>query len=515
MTTSTSATAAEQNKISGTTVLTVELHCHKTGSTFIENIVSQPDVLHRIRKIEIEFRGPPDNAAEIDLEATQDGNNDAASSHSSNPDRRANEGAREEVDEVVEDEFQRLCSSLANLLTAIKAHGGSISTFAWTLDSDGEGDRMGTRKPDFWAALCAHAPTLQSLTLQFFTHELHHLPPRDVAFPQLTTLVLDASSAHGDNGTFVDSLLKRSPALQSLDFSWPICDLDSCQIKNISWEYDFARLRELKLAGYDFNPQALIAFLDRCPLVELFYDGVDTELWDENDTGSDDAGADLDVAAVGPEKLRLRPVTLPLVKELKLGESQKVRTTGEWFDPQAARPIRKLCIKTVRAVEFTLEAVVEKLRERPTFELRVLEVDAVVQAWRPGDSVSRPTKALGSLLALLPRLDEMGIGMESSLTSFKDDATGKWVHPPAATGDDLKRILELIPRESQLRVLKVWDTRAKALPQTFWDGLTSLPSELEFLGWEGEEKEWYRLERVGEAVRAVSCADPREGSTGA
>jgi hypothetical protein len=83
----------------------------------------------------------------------------------------------------------------------------------------------------------------------------------------LTSLRIYAGGAHGDDGALIDSILRSSHALQTLYLSFPICDLEGCRIKGITWNYTFPSLQTLNLTTYNSDDTALSNFLLRCPRI--------------------------------------------------------------------------------------------------------------------------------------------------------------------------------------------------------------------------------------------------------
>jgi hypothetical protein len=70
---------------------------------------------------------------------------------------------------------------------------------------------------------------------------------------------------------------------------------------------------------------------------------------------------------------------------------------------------------------------------------------------------------------------------------------------------DLATILTLLPPTSQIKVLRLTDTRGEALPEDFLADFPPVPAGVEYIDWKAEEKVLYRLERDGVKVKAIAC----------
>lgn len=172
--------------------------------------------------------------------------------------------AAEEQEEIADRWSEEIvCPHLIIILDAIKPHGGGLTAFLWPAPRH-TGEYF-TRPQNFWRALYAHASTFQKLHPDFFCHEVHTVPPSPpcVTFEALKDLRLDTSSAHGDNGAAIDTLLKVCSNISTLHFEWPPCDLESCQNRNVSRAWRFPQLKHLRTSGWNFAPAAYTDFLVR------------------------------------------------------------------------------------------------------------------------------------------------------------------------------------------------------------------------------------------------------------
>ncbi|OAL46490.1 hypothetical protein IQ07DRAFT_658686, partial [Pyrenochaeta sp. DS3sAY3a] len=426
------------------------------------------------------------------------------------PTAAARLAARNASDEAGAKLASKLCAPLTQILTSILTSNGTLTSFSWHA-SYTSGTSF-TRPPSFWTALYAHAPTLQSLTLDFFEREIPTLPPPPSAFPLLKTLKLDAVGAHGDDGAAVDALLASCPSLESLQFTWPSCDLRGCQIQNIAWGYSFPLLTHLFLRGWNFAPLAFAEFLARHGNVEVYRDEIDF-YEDDEESRPRELGVDV----------------LPKLRALWKSGGRLASLPG-YFGGEAGREIEVLGVDVGGGGAEVLGQM--KGVER----VRVLEVNGSVLVWRVEEAESEdddededegdgkgekekdkapavPPPSIPEILSTaLPHftgLQELGIAMESGDILVYKSRDKKFAHPDAATEQDLTSLLTHIPSETTIRTLRISDTRAQPLPPAFLDALPPVPASLEYLVWEGRERAVYRLERRECGVRAVVCGDGR------
>jgi hypothetical protein len=397
--------------------------------------------------------------------------------------------------------LEKACLPIIELLDAILSAGGKLETFSWDIRHQFWDNSKVRRPSSFFTALWKHAPTLRKLGLGYFTHELHEVDGPTSPFPVLKELYVDASGAHGDDGTAVEDLLKLCPVLEKLEFYWPGCDLDSCQIQNISWKFEMPKLRYLALHGSDFAPVALAQFLENHPNIENFVDGVD---------------ADSHVPYEESEGPRLSKTALPNVRAVNRA-SESARYPEDWFSDEADRKIVHL------AVPWAWQGGVD-VSKNMARELKCLNINASnVTAWRPNkpdsddeeeerqrieaDPEKKLVKGVRKLLPSLTGLRELSIKLESQSVSMTLP-DGEFGSPPGMDETDLKVILSVLPKETAIRALRVWDSAGKPLPQSLLDDFPAIPSSLEYLKWEGEEKVLYRfIRREGGKVKAVPCEE--------
>ncbi|KAF2251514.1 hypothetical protein BU26DRAFT_549972, partial [Trematosphaeria pertusa] len=348
--------------------ITLILYDLKTAGALADHLLARPrEIVAKITSIEVETNElieESDDAESNGSAPSSADDGDAVSVTSSMSQRSdAVEGEGIEEEKVVHKEMNHLCAPLIRIMNAIEASGGSLHEFVW-IELD-PWDDNGIRPSSFWTALYQHARTLRSLSLGFFTHEVDEVPPPEVSFPALKELEINAVTAHGDNGAAIDKLLKGSSGLESLDLKWPQCNLDSCQITNITWDFTFERLRTLSVDGWDFNPPAFLSFLARCPNVERFYDGVYTYPGDDREVG---------------ESLRLPASTFPNLKALEGAGCSPPRSLDEWFDPAASRPIERLRVGVLRSPGAEENGSAWAAHAK---SLKVLKIYSNVRDWRP------------------------------------------------------------------------------------------------------------------------------------
>lgn len=276
---------------------------------------------------------------------------------------QALEEQEESAQQVSED---TVCQSLSIILDTVASFDGNLKTFSWPAPEH-TGSHF-TRPHSFWSALYAHSGTLQNLHLAFFCHEVHSLPPPPpgTTFEALKDLRLDTSSAHGDDGTTVDTLLKTCPNLSTLHVEWPPCDLESCQIKNLSWDWDFPQLEHLHTSGWNFAPASYTNFLVRHPDLTSIEERVDGP-YESEQCGS----APVRLPTTALQKLRV------LEKEYK--DTYSLR---DYSDPVASRPIHTLVLH-VHNYE-SIEQELLDIAVLPTAQagLRTLEFRGGISCWR-------------------------------------------------------------------------------------------------------------------------------------
>jgi hypothetical protein len=438
----------DRSGIYGTTDITVRIVGLEDVAKVVAEALADRSLPNRIRAVEIDITADleaeeqeQENANGEDANATNQVSDENANSDNEDAASVRSAGSKDSISPpirnaalfdrgYIDERMNRYCTPIIQLLDAIETSGGALASFSW--DSKcGWWDSSGTRPREFWDALWRHARTLKKLTLGFYTHEVHKVKPAEVHLPAMRELRINADTAHGDEGDAIEHLLATCGGLEVLVFQYPRCDLDTCQIKHITWDYSFPNLKVLDINGYDFAPEAFKEFLGRCANVEIFKDSVDREY------GSKDR------------------VTVPSAAMPKLRSLYKAYGTTndwrEWFDPETARPIEHL---TVRGGPFTELAIIAT--GHAVTGLRILEFEGYCTDWRvpepdsPDSDDSREeeeteeqkmgmtyrTLGVKNLLPKLLGLQELGIGLDSGNVTMSLPGGG-WGSPPSMNENDL------------------------------------------------------------------------------
>lgn len=431
----------EPNTIQGTNDLTLTINDIRSLDSLAQKVLSTPNLSTKTISISIKTELGEDD------DATYWGSTDKAADETLGPQAQEEEKELSDTEkriahwDALEKKGERratvLCKPLTDILSTLSSQAAALKHFSWTAEYY-HSTRF--RRPQaFWDALFAHAKTLESLRLDYFEHEVLHVCAPETTFSVLKSLTLDTSSAHGDKGVGIDGLLKACPNLEALDFSWPGCDLEGCQIQDISWDYTYSSLTRLRLRGWPIKSAPVAAFISRHPLVTTFSDGVDSEVSDKVVVGTTD---------------------LPKLSALKkMGHSESGFT--QYFDDKADRPLRHVSFCMSWGSARALKELVGL--PRATSQLKVLEFEeADVLDWRIEEEDSddseeeeeegkekyvpppRLCQVLKEQLAELHGLRELGVSMESSNTHIKQK-DGKYKDADPATGEDLVRYSLLFP----------------------------------------------------------------------
>jgi hypothetical protein len=432
--------------------------------------------------------------------------------------------------------YEKFGIEMSKIIQEIQHHGG-LEAFKWI-----GVDEENTRPAVFWESLWKTASTLENLNIQFSVHELEKLSklvshPQillhtvltrvaqtlpSVQFPVLETLSINASAAHGDNGSLVEAILQTCPALQDLDLSFPTCDLEGCRLQGITWQHTFPSLKALDVRTYNSDNAALSEFLLRHPKIA-------TLAWD----------VDADEGFIFPRD------SLPELRALSMdfrGRSELLKENVEVL----AR-CQHLAHLRVDGCPHTSYLEIAKLGNN----LKCLELNPGVYSWREGcgesgeepdsddeklaDSLEAETgmrnlpSIIGSMLEKLYGLQELAMDLETSCTSSRNDE-GKFVNPDSMNVKDLvsrfsitpltktpsecspliyklqRSIIKVLPKDTQIRALRLSDQRGLTLPEEVLENFPEVPASLEYLKWcIGETGLLYKLERNGGRVRAVEC----------
>jgi hypothetical protein len=560
--TSNSDTMKKENSVHGTTDITVKIFDLDNAGPFVETILSNPDMLFKITKIEIETReededSSTDTSENEDAIETADTTSTTSAQSDGSKATKQEETVSQQSADGADDETTRLCQPIVDLLAAISTAGGSLQIFVWRSEHGSYGFWYKFNRPlEFWTALYAHARTLRVLVLGYFSHELHKVPSPQVAFPNMKELMIDATTAHGDDGAAVDTLLKGCPHLESLIFDWPNCDLESCQIKNVTWNYSFPQLRRLMLRGNGFAPQAYIDFLARCPEVEEYRDAISFYELVEG-------GAEVEFPLMRFAKIRFPIDVFPRLRILS-GHSHSLRL-DEWFDEnhvEGGRPIESLDISSGQNSGALKELL--DLSDAARGRLKYLSIGTYAGEWRVDDdsnfggetkeeeagetsdcsedgeisdysddgeasdyseagkdaqsvaaamedaasklnpNLTKTARALKNLLPHLPALDTLNIDMGSGPTLIRN-AAGALVKPPLASSSDLRLLLSLLPSNprTNIRTLEINESEAMPLDREFLDSVRDELAGLDCIIWNGMKKVVYRVKREEDKVVGI------------
>lgn len=512
------------NVILGTNELTVKICNIETAHAVAKEVLETPGIAEKIKRIDIVTNDDDDEEEDKDGQGAKSGgkadntttdgkeNQTVSTQASSKGKRKAFLTAEQRLTArtQADKEGARLAARLCEPLCQILNSSVNLKHFSWTA-SYCAGTSF-TRPQMFWDALYAHSQTLESLHLDYFEREVRQLTDPKTTFPNLKTLKLNTVSAHGDDGTAIDALLSSCPNLSTLDFTWPGCDLDNCQIQNITWSYTYPSLTNLSLRGWNFAPKPLADFLTRHPSITTFSDGIDFQL---NDPGS--------------EAVQLDANVLPALKALYKSNGP-LSSILPYFGPAAERQIRHLALY----ISMGGGSVLSELATLPaaTSTIKTLELHGNITDWRlPDDEeyssdsdsdveideakepyVPPPSmpSLLTSTLPHFPHLQELAMGMESGhiMHERKDGVFGC---PDPTTAEDLRYVLSHLPSTTSVRALRVRDERAKTLPKEMLDEFAGVPAGLEYFAWEGEERVLYRIKRGDGGVKCIVCDEKEEG----
>jgi hypothetical protein len=446
---SSSTEAKSGSGIHGTTDIKVRISNLKDAPRILEQLVATRDLLGRVRELDIVDEGTEETAEAgtnddgqpteqpgTGSDAEDDDNDSVKSSGSKNSNPRAHLFDKDYVDK----RMNKLCAPIISILNGIEAAGGSLEAFSWGHE-DGWWDSNGTRPKEYWAALWKHARTLKKLDIGFYTHEVHKVRPAGVAFPSMRELRIDASTAHGNEGDAVEHLLKSCPSLETLDYEYPGCDLETCQIKGITWDYTFPKLRSLSVRGFENSPKKYIEFVTRCPTIEAFFDGLDAY------------DSDYD------EKVSYPNEALPNMLQLCV-PGGGYRSLDQWFSSINDRPLHHIRVEsahrwsqfksitlgnvssTLKCLEFGGGALdwrpvkpyeADSDDDEETIQKEKEEYD---QREREREGYNYLPKAVKDLLPKLDGLRELGVSLDSNNISMSD-GHGGWSGPPPMTFTDL------------------------------------------------------------------------------
>ncbi|KAF2809133.1 uncharacterized protein BDZ99DRAFT_571945 [Mytilinidion resinicola] len=413
-------------------------------------------------------------------------------SRNENEDDEAIAKKEERPEEDVRAELATFSQSMADILNAIHEKG-KLESFKWS--GLQFAIKKTARSTAFWEALWKHSATLTKLELDCDQREIGNIPHPTAPMPNLHTLNLWMGNACGDDGTIVNKLLHGAPSITALVLSLPGCDLDGCRIRNLTWDYTFPQLSTLLLSVFNVPLTPVFDFLLRHPLVKTLTYGVDTYRDESPDVFPNAA--------------------LPALRAIKFETCFDDDAVQEIFSADAARPIAHVSIQSSSQRLFPHLAAISP-------SLKCLEIEARCSEWRPEEPDSdssdseeeeeeekkkiepspRLPEVVKALLPSLTALRELAIDLDTDTRIYSN---GNWKQqPPPMSADDLISVLEVLPAKSDIRVVRLSDSRGEELSEAFRGDVPGVPESLEFIRWDiGKKRILYRLEREGGKVKAV------------
>ena len=295
----------------------------------------------------------------------------------------------------------RACEHLVTIIDMIMLHD-QLESFKWT-GYELSQSRV-VRSETFWKALAKTAPSLKHLNLGFYVHEIHGLSKVEIFpshFENLESLELDLSGGHGDDATEVDKMLRMIRSVKRLVLDLPTCDLESCRIQGLSYEYHLPKLENLSLSVYDSPGSGLVEFLVRHTSVEILCLNFDSD-----------------------ESLQFSETTLPGLRALKVNSFGRSLFHG-LLSQSAARPLDHL-----DAGSWNKDSYAEIPKLAAT--LTCLEIQDSFDAWREGDFPQQ----LKEILSQLPNLQELALDLPTGNTSWRNE-DGTRGGPRPMDADDL------------------------------------------------------------------------------
>jgi hypothetical protein len=297
----------------------------------------------------------------------------------------------------------------------------------------------------------------------------HPQNPFPKPFTQLETLHLDLGGGHGDDASSIHNILMDMHNLTSFSLCLPNCDLTTCRIQGINYDYDFPSLKSFSLLGWADSTSNLANFLDRHQSIERLH---------------------LCISSDEDNEVELPATALPHLRALSLPEvnmSQSFNLFSQFLSPASARPIAQL---RLNGLHESCIPILKNATKRLTC-LEIWSYDA--EEWRQ-DSKKLPFE---DVLPALPELLEVSLHLPTENTSWRNDNDER-VHPDPISLQDLRRLLSAFPPDTKICVVRMSDTRGDALPPDFIEELADVvPASLEFILWDVcGERTLYELHRT-------------------
>jgi hypothetical protein len=263
-------------------------------SQALADFENQPELASRVRNIQIQ-----ENDVEDEPDAGDDAEDDAKRNTA---------------------QAWSFCAGITSILEEI-ARTNRLESFKWIVSY--YISPLPSRPKQCWEALSKVAPTLKGLHLSFYNHEIHHLitqgiNPVPLTFGNLEFLTLSMDGGHGDDAVHFDSMLRQTPKLRSLSLSLPLCDLENCRIKGLTYDWKFPILEHFSISAFLNDDSGIPAFLARHPSIRSLSYDVDSETpIPEPFSGLPNLVA-LDLTSW---RYNHRVCGIPLVRQLRVGSS--------------------------------------------------------------------------------------------------------------------------------------------------------------------------------------------------
>lgn len=299
----------------------------------------------------------------------------------------------------------RRSAGVTTLLEAI-AEDGHLESVKWSLDS--WNSKNCVRGKSLWDALARNAGTLKRLDLDFYTHEIHNLAEEGInpvpsPFPELQHLTLRMSGGHGDNAKAFDVMLRDLPKLKSLRLYLPSCDLESCRIQSLTYNWNLPSLIEFGIQAYVSDDSGFPAFLSRHPSIQTLKYDVESET-----------------------PIRIAPTDLPNLRALSIESFAQDDDLAQSDLIASSRPIKHLRVGKAPYHRYPKLAVVGES------SLHCLEIHG---SW----AEEQVQKSMKELLPKFTNLREFGVDIQSEDRTYWQD--GQWHYPEPLNVTNLVRLL--------------------------------------------------------------------------
>ena len=261
---------------------------------------------------------------------------------------------------------------------------------------------------------------------------LKQIPPCPT-FSRLKRAYIDASHAHGNDGSFLDRWLRKCPALEVLDLRLPNCSLEECRIQGITWDYDLPALTTFGLDCYSSDHSQLSNFLHRNAAIE-------TLTWDVR---TDDP-------------FILPASSFPNLKALSINFHGDAKLVSSIFLGLAQSPVvhARICgcphdgyaevvkvAASLRCLELDLSS---RWQDASRTSADAEEETTEQNADADSPPLPKPPRIIKNLLPQIPELQELALDLETAYTTIYVDSgdSRKAQHPKAMDDSDLVLICD-------------------------------------------------------------------------